>query len=284
MNRSLHSIISAALGVFMLAGMPALAQDEIPVTFSPSDPELDALVDQCLDTQGLSVIPDTDVICYNDAIFPEQFLKLNTMEQASRIIITSPGGNVATARGMSGILDRRGEPVVIAGPCMSACAMVILPGLDQVHIHSTAHIAVHGIVMMPYNRWWGWERNDQPPTAMAKNLAMWGYDFPFAMYSAGTSHMKDHLTDQGVDVDYIQTLSDAMEAAARDYETCRVNPVDYWGMVDAEHIQTFLGDKVIAMEDFAENWSDPDNQNYTDWGVPISDQTYIMANVHSEEC
>ena len=52
---------------------------------------------------------------------------------------------MATARGMSTILDRRNEPAVIAGPCMSACAMVILPGLDQVHIHHTAHIGIHGI-------------------------------------------------------------------------------------------------------------------------------------------
>ena len=111
--------------VSVCAAQWASAQDSI--TFDRPDPETDRLVEQCLETDGVNVLEGTDVICYNSAIFPEQFLKLNGLPEASRIIITSPGGNVATARGMSTILDTRAEPVVIAGQCMSACAMVILP-------------------------------------------------------------------------------------------------------------------------------------------------------------
>ena len=112
------------LGLISLcAAQWAGAQNEI--SFDQPDPDTDQLVEQCLETEGVNMLEGTDVICYNSAIFPEQFLKLNGLPEASRIIITSPGGNVATARGMSTILDNRAEPVTIAGQCMSACAMVI---------------------------------------------------------------------------------------------------------------------------------------------------------------
>ncbi|MEO1408038.1 MAG: hypothetical protein AAFV54_16345, partial [Pseudomonadota bacterium] len=133
--------------------MSPVANAQETFAFDRPDPETDQLVERCLEADGVSMLEGTDVICYNAAIFPEQFLKLNSLPAASRIIITSPGGNVATARGMSTILDNRGEPAVIAGQCMSACAMVILPGLDEVHIHNSAHISVHGITMMDFRTW-----------------------------------------------------------------------------------------------------------------------------------
>mgnify|MGYP000704690762 CR=1 FL=1 len=76
-----------------------LATAQSAIDFDHSDAETDRLVERCLETDGVSMLEGTDVICYNAAIFPEQFLKLNALPSASRIIITSPGGNVATARG-----------------------------------------------------------------------------------------------------------------------------------------------------------------------------------------
>ncbi|MAK60495.1 MAG: hypothetical protein CMK09_05925 [Ponticaulis sp.] len=263
----------------ILAGIGAQAEME----FDEPDRMTDALVEKCLEQPGVDFIENTDVICYNAAIFPEQFLKLNTLADASRIIITSPGGNVATARGMSTILDNRGEPAVIAGPCMSACAMVILPGLDQVHIHHTAHIAVHGITMIPFGRWWGWLKDDAEPSRFNTMTAQLGYDLKFAMHSSGTSHMRDHLNGQGVDVAYIQDISDRMEADARAFSGCRVDVKDYWGIVTAEDIRKSLGDHVTRMEAFVQNWSDPANAEYRSWGKSISDLTYIMQNVWREE-
>ena len=267
-------LISLLCVVGLFATISAHAEE----SFDPPVPGIDSAVVACLSQSGVAFLPDTDVICYNAAIFPEEFLKLNTLEPASRIIITSPGGNVATARGMSGILDRRDEPVTIAGPCMSACAMVILPGLSDVHIHRSAHIAVHGIAMMPFKRWWGWERNDAEPGALAIIQAQYGYDFKFAMYSSLTGHMRQHLTDQGIDLGFIDDISEEMEADARDFNGCRIDPTHYWGMLDREHLRTYLGDAISRMEDFAETWSDPDNQIYHTFGTSISDVTYIMQN------
>lgn len=246
------------------------------IEFDAGDRMTDALVERCMVQEGVGMLEGTDVICYNAAIFPEQFLKLNDLPPASRIIITSPGGNVATARGMSTILDNRGEPAVIAGPCMSACAMVILPGLDKVHIHKTAHIAVHGITMIPYGRWWGWLKDDEEPSRLSIMTAQLGYDLNFAMHSSGTSHMKDHLAGQGVDQGYIDDISDRMEADARAFKKCRVDVKDYWGIVTAEDLQTYLGDHVTRMEAFVQSWSDPTNADYQYWGHPISEGTYIM--------
>jgi hypothetical protein len=267
------ALSSIAIGVF------ANAQGD--VEFDTPDAATDALVEQCLETDGVNVLDGTDVICYNAAIFPEQFLKLNALPPASKIIITSPGGNVATARGMSKILDKRGEPAVIAGQCMSACAMVILPGLDDVHIHNSAHIAVHGITMMPYRKWYGWLKDDKAPTTASLMAAQLGYDFGFVMHSSGKEHMLDHLEGQNVDPDYIQSISDRMEIDA-DQHDCRVDAKDYWGMLDANHITKFLGDRITRMEAFAQTWDDPNNQLYKDVIQPIGAQTYIFENKYED--
>jgi hypothetical protein len=268
----MHTWIMALVGSLALT-FSASAQTDL--SYDAPDPETDRLVELCLEAEGVSVLEDTDVICYNSAIFPEQFLKLNSLPPASRIIITSPGGNVATARGMSTILDNRAEPVVIAGQCMSACAMVILPGLDQVHIHHTAHIAVHGITMMDFRTWWGWQKEDATPPPMALIAAQMGYDFGYVLHNSGMNHMRDHLKGQNVDVAYIQTISDKMLEAALDFD-CRVDPKDYWGMLDATHLRTYLGDRITRLEAFAQNWEDPNNRWYKDITNPISSQTYIF--------
>lgn len=270
----LFSWIASLLTCFAIT---AHANAQTAGTYDSPDAETDLLVEQCLETDGVTMLEDTDVICYNAAIFPEQFLKLNSLPPASRIIITSPGGNVATARGMSTILDNRGEPVVIAGQCMSACAMVILPGLDQIHIHHSAHIAVHGITMMDFRTWWGWQKEGATPPPMALIAAQMGYDFGYVLHNSGMNHMRDHLEGQDVDVAYIQTISDKMLDAASNFD-CRVDPKDYWGMLDTAHLETYLGDRITRLEAFAQNWEDPNNRWYKDITHPISAQTYIFES------
>ncbi|MEL7545699.1 MAG: hypothetical protein AAGJ84_03540 [Pseudomonadota bacterium] len=274
---------ASLLSLLALVGLGGLAEADTAYTFASPDAERDAIVTQCLQTDGVSYFDDTKTVCYNAPIFPEQFLKLNEFPDADQIVITSPGGNVATARLMSTILDNRGEPAIIAGQCMSACAMVLLPGLDQFHIHRTAHIAVHGITTMDYRTWYGWLREDAEPGAIQLMAAQLGYDFNFIMHKSGQDHMQEHLDGQAVDFEYINTVSSRMQTAAEKYD-CRVDPKDYWGMLDAEHIQTFLGDRVTGMEAFAQNWSDPANTVYRNITVPISDQTYIFKNDHAPAC
>lgn len=253
------------------------------VDFATPDSTRDALVTQCLETDGVTFFKDSRTICYNAPIFPEQFLQLNDFPEADQIIITSPGGNVATARLMSTILDNRGEPAVIAGQCMSACAMVLLPGLDSVYIHRSAHIAVHGITMMDYRTWYGWLRDGEAPGPMQLLSAQLGYDFDFILHKSGQDHMREHLSGQNVEFDYIQIVSDRMQAAADAYE-CRVDPKDYWGMIDADHILAFLGDRISGMEAFAQNWDDPANTVYKNITVPISEQTYIFRGDYAPAC
>lgn len=270
-----------ALTTFSLSVFAAVADDAADIVFDVPDTETSMLVAECLETEGVSFFEESRSICYNSAIFPEQFLKLKDLPPAERIIITSPGGNVATARVMSTILDDRGEPAIIAGPCMSACAMVLLSGLDNIHIHHSAHIAVHGITMMDYRTWWGWLKDDREPTTMALMAAQMGYDFGFVMHSSGTDHMEKHLEGQDVDLAYIQTISDQMLEDAR-AEPCRVDPKDYWGMLDASHLQTYLGDRLTRMERFAQSWDDPGNAYYKDVTHPISDQTYIFKRDYED--
>lgn len=262
----------------LLTGPFAQAQ-----TFDAPDAATDALVERCLETEGVTMLEGTDTICYNAPIFPKQFLKLNELPDASQIIITSPGGNVATARVMSTILDRRGEPAIIAGQCMSACAMVLLPGLDSVHIHHSAHIAVHGIAMMKYRTWWGWLKDDAEPSQNAAMMAHMGFDWRFAEYNSGRDHMRKHLEGQNVDLGYIQSISDQMQADALAY-SCRVDPDNYWGMLDAKHIRAYLGDRITGMEAFAQTWDDPANMVYKSITQPIAAQTYIFDDDHEKAC
>lgn len=242
---------------------------------------IDDLVAACLDMQGVSLIPETATICYNAPIFPEEFLKLHTTPAAEQIIITSPGGNVATARVMSGILATRTERAIIAGPCMSACAMIILPGLKEVEIHDSAHIAVHGIAMMPFATWWSWLRDDEEPGAMAMMLAQTGYDFKFSLHASGRRHIVDHLDAHGVDIGYIQSISDAMAAVAA-MQPCRVDPGDYWGMLDAKHLAEWLGPRVQTMGRFAQTLDDPSNRYFREDVTAIGPRTYIFNNDFAE--
>ncbi len=244
-------------------------------TFDAPDPALDALVETCLATEDVHVLPDTNTICYNAAIFPGQFLQLADMAPADRIIITSPGGNVATARMMSRILDERNEPVVIAGQCMSACAMVLIPGADDLIIHHSAHIAVHGITMMDYTTWFGWRTDGATPSTADLMKASLGYDFGYALHKTGKDHMIGHLEGQHVERGYIDDISTRMLDDARAWP-CRVPPKDYWGMIDADHLRRYLGDHIRRMEHFNQSWDAPDNTIYKDVTLPIASMTYIF--------
>ncbi len=275
-----HTLIAASAALFtafigIFHSVPATAQPFSDVH------SLDKLVDTCLSQDGVAMIPDTDVLCYNAAIFPEQFLKLNDLPPASQVIITSPGGNVATARLMSTILDRRAEPAVIAGPCMSACAMIILPALDKVAIHQSAHIAVHGITMLDYSTWWGWLRQDAVPSTSAKMLAQLGYDFGFTMHDSGRNHVSGHLEGQDVAEDYIHEISEEMLADALGHD-CRVDPKNYWGILDADHLTRWLGDRITILGEFTQSWDDPNNRYYRSISRPIGAKTYIFESDYAE--
>ena len=278
MKKSFWCTSTAITALWLTASAPSAAQSP---AFDEPDPQLDLEVALCLDAEGVSVLPDTNTICYNAAIFPGEFLQLADMPPADRIIVTSPGGNVATARMMSGILDKRNEPIVIAGQCMSACAMVILPGADDITIHRSAHIAVHGIVMMAFKTWFGWQDEEKEASTTDLMAASLGYNFPYALHKGGQEHMIGHLNGQDVDADYIRVVSARMLEDAEAWP-CRVKPDQYWGMLDADYLREYLGDRITHMEAFAQTWDDPANTVYKDITTPIAPQTYIFNRDYEE--
>ena len=269
------------LAWLLLPATAAAQAQESPSRYDEPDPALDAAVEACLETEGVTVLSEHDSICYNSAIYPEQFLKLANLPETRRIIITSPGGNVATARMMSRIIDQRSEPVVIAGPCMSACAMVILPGADQLYIHRSAHIAVHGIAMMGFKSWFGWLKQGAAPSQTDFMMASLGYNLGYTTHKSGQDHMQGHLAGQHVDQAYIDLISERMETEAEAH-SCRVDPNNYWGMIDAEHLQRFLGGRIVHMEDFDQSWDEPGRTLYRDITVPIAEQTYIFSEDYED--
>ncbi|WP_300392096.1 hypothetical protein [Henriciella sp.] len=254
---------------------------DVAVEYDAPDPSIDAAVNACLESEGVSLLREHDAICYNAAIFPEEFMQLATMPETGRIVISSPGGNVATARMMSRILDERDEPILIAGQCMSACAMVIVPGADELQIHRTAHIAVHGIAMMGFQDWLGWLKQGAEPSRADFMMASLGYNLGYTMHKSGRDHMAGHLEGQYVDQAYIDIISERMQDAALAYP-CRVKPNQYWGMIDSGHLKRFLGDRITHLEDYDQTWEAPGRTLFRDKVVSISDQTYIFARDYKE--
>ena len=280
--RSSGTLRILAVATASLAPIHAMAEPAATtIAYDAPDEALDAAVEACLATDGVSYSEAHSSICYNSAIYPEQFMQLASMPEAERIIISSPGGNVATARMMSRILDDREEPIVIAGQCMSACAMVILPGADDLGIHRSAHIAVHGIAMMAFEDWFGWLKNGASPSQSDRLFAGMGYNFAYTMHKSGKDHMEKHLKGQQVDQEYIDLVSARMQEDALSHE-CRVDPVNYWGMLDAGHLVEFLGDRISRLELFDQSWDEDGRTLYRDKTIAISDQTYIFTDDYED--
>ena len=225
--------------------------------YSAPDATTDALVEQCRHTVGVRMIEGTDVLCFNEAIFPGTFLELTAMPTSSRTIFSSPGGHVVTAQLMSKLFDQRGDPVTIAGPCMSACAMIILPGLDDAYIHRSAHIAVHGLTHESADSYFEWLNGDEPMTSRQRMGAMFGTDMGWSMYNMKWL-LNSHLKGQNVDQAYATEVAARMKPQANS-DKCRVDFRNYWGMLDASYLRKHLGAQVTGIEDFIQSFDDPRN-------------------------
>jgi len=267
-------LTALCLAFMAVSGLRAAAQSN--VKFDDGLPQIDRQVSECLRQKGIAFLPRTDVVCYNAMIFADDLKLLKKLPKASRIIFTSSGGNMLVARQMHEELKRRGTPITIAGPCLSSCAMLIIPGLNRLHIHKTALIASHGITNLGFDDWYVWRHRGERPSVLRRASASMGIDDDYMFYRSASIHMERHLKSVGVDMGYINRISDVMARDALRYRACRVRPADYWTIITPEHLRSYLGSSIERMEPFVRSWSDPLNRAYTHIGVPISDQTYIM--------
>jgi len=247
----LTSFIAAAI---TFSTLTSFAED-----FDQPDPVIDALVEECVDETGIRLIGEAeDVTCFNDAIFPSSFFKFNALPQTSLTIISSPGGHVITARLMAAALDQRGGRVVIADQCASACAMMLTPAVDDLHIHRTAHFAIHGITTMTHEEFGKWEtlrkqrRSRGVRDSFLSGLSM-GFGFSSGYYAGGRDQFEGHLKGQGIDPDYQIDIGERMLYEAEDYK-CLYPPGDYWGLLDANYIREYLGEQISVMEDFVQSY------------------------------
>ncbi|MAP95058.1 MAG: hypothetical protein CMK07_08920 [Ponticaulis sp.] len=268
------ALIVFVVGCFIAPGQMAFAQQ---AGFDARDPSTDRVVAQCLRQKGIGFLPGTDILCYNSMIFAEHLDQLKKLGPASRVIFTSSGGNMLIARKMNAELSRRRTPVTIAGPCLSSCAMLIMPGLKDIHIHNTALIAFHGITDMSFERWWGWTRSDAEPSFAKAAGASFGFDDAYMFYHSAHIHMKRHFDHIGIDHAYYELISLQMEADARSYSGCRAEPSEYWTIISPTHVRRYLGASVTRMERFVSSWSDPLNLAYQHIGYPISNRSYLMT-------
>ena len=259
-------------------------------TFDSGDPEIDALVEECVDKEGVRLIGDADdVACYNSAIFPSSFLKFNSLPVTRLTVITSPGGHVITARIMAAALDQRGGRVVIADQCASACAMMLTPAIDDLHIHRTAHFAIHGITTMTGKEFHLWEkdrrsrRGSSLPRGFMEGFSR-GLGFSNQYYAGGRDQFEGHLKGQGIDLDYQQNIGALMLDEAEGH-TCRYPPGDYWGLLDADYLRTFLGGQISVMEDFVQSYDHPGFESMRELSKRIGKNTYVFNHtLHRGGC
>lgn len=252
-------------------------------SFASPDPNVDALVEECIDETGVRMIGKEDnVACFNDAIFPGSFFKFNALPASELTVITSPGGHVVTARIMSAVLDQRGGRVVIADQCASACAMMLTPAIEDLHIHRTAHFAIHGITILEHEEFGKWEeqRNARrrlgARSGFMQGLAL-GLGFSSGYYSGGRDQFSGHLKGQGIDAEYQTKIGERMLKEAEDYR-CLYPPGDYWGLLDAEYLRTYLDDQISVMEDFVQTYDHPEFEDMRDVTKRIGNRTYIFEH------
>lgn len=223
---------------------------------------------------------DLEVACFNDAIFPNSFFRFNALPAAQMTIISSPGGHVITARLMSAILDQRGGRVVIADQCASACAMMIAPAVEDLHIHRSAHFAVHGITTMEYEEFGKWEAlrkkrrsrgaRDDFMTGLTRGLG-----FSNSYYAGGRDQFEGHLKGQGISADYQLEIGQRMLGEAENYR-CLYPPGDYWGLLDADYLKEYLGAQISVMENFVQSYDHPGFKPMRSITQRIGSNTYVF--------
>lgn len=242
-----------------------------------AEARLDPLVERCLAEEGVYYVETASTICYNDAIFPAQFVKFSALPAAEQMIISSPGGNVATARLMSRLIDQRNVSTIIAGPCLSACAMIILPGLDRFQLHQSAFIAVHGISMLNYRTWFGWLNSDRLPSRLDLMQAQLGYDFGYSLYLGGREHIRDHLAGQNVDEEFITDISGRMYSDAEKLD-CRAEPDNYWGVLNLAYVEKYLGRRMQAIPGLSPLTHDNPNELPAQIATYITNETFMFRS------
>lgn len=255
-------------------------------TFDEGMPEIDALVSECLDTPGVGLIGDDEnVACFNAAIFPSSYLEFAALPETPLTVITSPGGHVITARLMAGTLDERSGRVVIADQCASACAMMLTPAIEDLHIHRTAHFAVHGITSMTNKEFYEWEEERKDRKAGGKttfaNSFMRGFSnglgFSSGYYSGGRDQFKGHLKGQDIDGEFQNEIGAIMLSEAEIHD-CRYPPGDYWGLLDADYLRKYLGDQISVMEDFVQTYDHSGFEKMRDLSKRIGSNTYVFEH------
>ncbi len=259
--------------------MPTAAE-----TFDEGNPEIDRLIEDCLEKEGVRAIGKSDNVgCFNAAIFPSTFFEFNELPETDLIIISSPGGHVITARLMATALDMRGGRVVIAGQCASACAMMLAPAVEDLHIHRTAHFAIHGITTMTTEEFGKWEKTrreriygDNRPRGFMQGLSR-GLGFSTGYYAGGRDQFGGHLKGQGIDGEYQYEIGEIMHREAEAHE-CIYPPGDYWGLLDAEYLRTYLGDQISLMEDFVQTYDDPGFEEMRNLSKRIGKNTYVFQH------
>jgi|GEM_PF-3178101 len=254
-------------------------------------PDAEAAVEACLSGEGETVemLSDGESICWRSGIFPLEFLKLGEfMPNAKRLVLTSRGGNVLTAITMANYLRGQEMPVIIAGPCISACASVITPGLEGGRIHESAFFMIHGITSYDAETFLAdFRARKGADDASAADSFVTGFMMPNAWnyYSVQWPRTVGFLEKRDIPVSYMTEPEERMKAAKHALG-CPLELFDYFALLRRDHVLEHVGERFAIVDDFAEEWSDARIGAYAEVLKPISDDGVVAygSKLEQEGC
>lgn len=244
---------------------------------SPSDALVGSAAEKAVEAcisgsdETVELLSDGETVCWRSGIFPLQFLKLGEfMPDAKRVVFSSRGGNVLTAITMVNYLNEVDVPVIIAGPCVSACASVIAPGLDGGRIHESAYFLVHGITSFDAETFLADFQSRKSPEDSADAFLV-GLMMPNAWnyYRVQWPRTVGFLEKRGIPVSYMEE-PEARMIAAKDALGCPLELMDYFAVLSRDHVLEHIGERFDVVDEFAGDWTDDRFDRLRGSLVPVS--------------
>jgi hypothetical protein len=94
-------------------------------------------------TRPIALSDDRTILCFDGAIFDQDFSPIERLKENGLFVVRSPGGSAATAIAVANLLRAKNPVVVVYDYCVSACAHYLLIATDQTVVRKSTIVAWH---------------------------------------------------------------------------------------------------------------------------------------------
>lgn len=123
----------------------ASAISAIALSFCPAEADSNLEIDviECMNHAG--ILKSGSILCYNDNIQSDSLEVIKNHWPFDTILFSSPGGNIEHAYKISEFLNSKEIQIILFDNCISACASVIFSRSNNVILHDSLIVIVHGV-------------------------------------------------------------------------------------------------------------------------------------------